>query len=89
MLKIDEKILKELNPNSEVVCYISTPFKSGRMAEFEDGTKVLIETKSTDGEYLKMIKKMCTEHNTDINILNTFKDKNGREITHYEIVKAE
>lgn len=86
ILKVDQKIFKQIKPNNTVVSYFTSPSKMGRLAEFDDNTKVLIETKGSDWEFLNIVKEQVTENGGKLNVIDSFTDKENRKITQYQVI---
>lgn len=87
ILKVDEKIIKKIKPNHSVIDYFTTPSKYGRLVRFDDNTIVLIETKGAEGEMFNSVMKNITETSKQqIQVIDSFKDKEERQITHFCIV---
>ena len=86
ILKVDQKIFKQIKPNNTVITYFTSPSKMGRLAEFDDKTKVLIETKGSDWEFLNIIKEQVNEYGGKVNIIDSFIDKDNRKITQYQVI---
>lgn len=85
ILKLDQKIFQQLKPNNNVISYIVSPSKIGRLAEFDDKTKILIETKGSDGEFINVIKEQVQNLGGILTIINSFIDKEDRKITEYKV----
>ena len=85
ILKLDQKIFKQIKPNNTVVSYFTSPSKMGRLAEFDDNTKVLIETKGSDWEFINIVQEQVKKLGGEIIIINTLVDKEQRKITEYKV----
>ena len=85
ILKQDQKIFQQLKPNNNVISYIASPSKMGRMAKFDDNTKILVETKGSNWEFINVVQKQVKELGGELIIINTFVDKEQRKITEYKV----
>lgn len=86
ILKADQKIFKQIKPNNTVISYFTSPSKMCRLAEFDDKTKVIIETKESNSEFLNIVKEQVNKLDGKLIIIDSFIDKENIKITQYQVV---
>lgn len=86
ILKVDQKIFKQIKPNNKVILYFTSPSKMCRLAQFDDNTRVIIETKESNSSFLNILTEQVNNLNGKLNIIDSFIDKENRKITQYQVV---
>lgn len=85
ILKVDQKIFKQIKPNNTVISYFTSPCKMGRLAEFDDNTNVIIETKGSDWAFLNVVQEELKRLGRELIIINKFVDIEQRRITEFKV----
>ena len=57
-----------------------------RLAQFDDNTRVIIETKESNSTFLNILTEQVNNLNGKLNIIDSFIDKENRKITQYQVV---